>query len=105
MFLWNFASSVAMFLGVRGLHKFYNPEKQYSFLIWLQGKKNPATDQAAVKSFLGLVKGAREMNIDRYRLAYKELKIMFSHGTAWVHSSISYDEVFYALVQLLSHLS
>jgi len=34
----------------------------------MQGKKNPATDQAAVKSFLGKVKRAREMNIDRYYL-------------------------------------
>jgi len=34
----------------------------------LQGKKNPSTDQEAVKSFLGLVKHAREMKIDRYCL-------------------------------------
>ncbi|CAD6259446.1 unnamed protein product [Miscanthus lutarioriparius] len=32
------------------------------------GKKNPATDQAAVKSFLGQVKGAREMNIDSWHI-------------------------------------
>jgi diacylglycerol kinase (ATP) len=36
----------------------------------MQGKKNPATDQEAVKSFLGLVKGAGEMSIDRYCLTY-----------------------------------
>lgn len=34
----------------------------------LQGKKNPSTDQEAIKSFLGLVKHAREMKIDRYHL-------------------------------------
>jgi diacylglycerol kinase (ATP) len=32
------------------------------------GKKNPATDQAAVKSFLAQVKGAREMNIDSWHI-------------------------------------
>jgi diacylglycerol kinase (ATP) len=32
------------------------------------GKKNPATDQEAVKSFLGLVKGAREMSIDSWHI-------------------------------------
>jgi hypothetical protein len=32
----------------------------------LQGKKNPSTDQEAVKSFLGLVKHAKEIKIDRY---------------------------------------
>uniref|UniRef100_A0ACD5UEQ4 Uncharacterized protein n=2 Tax=Avena sativa TaxID=4498 RepID=A0ACD5UEQ4_AVESA len=32
------------------------------------GKKNPATDQNAVKSFLGLVKGASEMNIDSWHI-------------------------------------
>jgi len=32
------------------------------------GKKNPATDQAAVKSFLGKVKRAREMNIDSWHI-------------------------------------
>ncbi|KAK8449753.1 hypothetical protein SEVIR_7G264700v4 [Setaria viridis] len=34
----------------------------------LIGKKNPATDQAAVKSFLGQVKKAREMNIDSWHI-------------------------------------
>jgi len=78
LFPCNSASSIAMFFrSYRACTKFYNSENQYCILIWLQGKKNPATDQAAVKSFLGQVKGAREMNIDRYRLAYKELKIMF----------------------------
>jgi len=37
----------------------------------LQGKKNPSTDQEAVKSFLGLVKHAKEINIDRYCLKYR----------------------------------
>ncbi|KAL6844014.1 hypothetical protein ACP4OV_025687 [Aristida adscensionis] len=32
------------------------------------GKKNPATDQAAVKSFLGQVSRAREMNIDSWHI-------------------------------------
>ncbi|XP_062226873.1 diacylglycerol kinase 1-like isoform X2 [Phragmites australis] len=32
------------------------------------GKKNPPTDQAAVKSFLGQVKRAREMNIDSWHI-------------------------------------
>ncbi|KAM0825325.1 hypothetical protein ACQ4PT_069629 [Festuca glaucescens] len=32
------------------------------------GKKNPATDQEAVKSFLGLVKGAGEMSIDSWHI-------------------------------------
>ena len=31
----------------------------------LQGKKNPGTDRAAVKSFLGQVINAKEMKIDR----------------------------------------
>jgi hypothetical protein len=43
----------------------------------MQGKKNPATDQEAVKSFLGLVKGAKEMNIDRYCLTYIIWSIIF----------------------------
>ncbi|KAM3390951.1 hypothetical protein ACQJBY_012535 [Aegilops geniculata] len=34
----------------------------------LIGKKNPATDQEAVKSFLGLVKEAREMSIDSWHI-------------------------------------
>jgi hypothetical protein len=39
--------------------------------LTFQGKRNPCTDQEAVKSFLGLVKHAREMKIDRYCLKHR----------------------------------
>jgi hypothetical protein len=42
----------------------------------MQGKENPAAVQEAVKSFLGLVKGAGEMSIDRYCLTYIQYGVL-----------------------------
>lgn len=44
-----------------------------------QGKKNPSTDQEAVKLFLGLVKHAKEIKIDRCRLSIYFYSIYLLH--------------------------
>ncbi|GJN39525.1 hypothetical protein PR202_gb28650 [Eleusine coracana subsp. coracana] len=54
------------------------------------GKKNSCTDQEAVKSFLGLVKHAREMKIDRYCLNHREGYHTF-RGGFWNYFSMGMD--------------
>lgn len=51
----------------------------------LQGKKNPGTDSRSVESFLGQVKKAKEMKIDRLYISHApSLFLSFYENTSMV---------------------